>query len=496
MLLLDLMEGKRDDWRDDLPPYLSYDLVVHAVGKDQLVGIGIVDREMGENPIYIPVNHFGGGNHNVFDVSRFLNDNLPNCTITGWDCKEIARLLSSIDVDPINLKIEWKEIQFKLASNKTHHRHVSFESICDKLDISRKKWRDGSDTLLDVHASVAAPYVRQDTMATALLDEKLYNDSQCQFTVDLENCMLPTIIKMEQGGVKIDTDKLIKDDRFTLTVKPHVKGGYIHPQFNQIRGDWGANSSLARESSTKGAISGLISLSNPPITQASPRNGTRRAFIPEHGRFFSTDARQIEMRIFAHRSGDKRLVEWIENGGDAHQWTADTCGITREQAKLANFLILYGGSITTLSNKLELNGEDAWPIYENYLKGFPLSKVTANEFERKAKRDGYIASAFGRRRYYASGDKHYTALNSYIQMTRADLMKIKLSAMSSMEETIGFRMRFVSSDEICGDFYDGALISEFLEMMDEQSVWTRKPRIEWQTKLGMNWHDLSPAQSV
>ena len=292
--------------------------------------------------------------------------------------------------------------------------------------------------------------------------------------------------------------------KYLLNYSAQLRGGYVFPKFHQMKGDWGSKGSsislLMGNESTKGMVSGLYSLTDPAVTQAydpekqielmGPTWLVRKLFLPGEGQFFSSDASQIEMRIFAHQTGDRLFINALDKGLDPHVWIGKQCRLERKQAKLTNYLCLYGGGETALSEALNISIEEASLIMEKYHAGFSLSRKSARWWQKEAKRNGFVESKLGRRRHYNTGDRIYTALNSYIQMTRADIMKLKLWALHPLESMIGFKIRFVSSDEICGDLINPNALQELKEMMACQEM-EIKPTTQWKTRTGPNWCDLS-----
>ena len=293
--------------------------------------------------------------------------------------------------------------------------------------------------------------------------------------------------------------------KYLLPYKASLRSGKVYPDHSQLKGDWSKTGSslslLMGMERTKGMVSGLYSLSNPPITQAmNPEKQRelyghdwiiRRLFVPESGQFLSADASQIEMRIFAHQTGDRLFINALEKGLDPHVWIGKQCRLTRTKAKLSNYICLYGGGEDKLAESLNVSLEEASDVLAKYHAGFSLSRISAKRWQKTARREGHVQTQMGRRRHYASGDRIYTALNAFIQMTRADIMKMKLWALHPLEDVIGFKIRFVASDEICGDLLDPAGATQFKEAMDCQEL-EMKPTTRWTVKSGPNWCDLQP----
>lgn len=184
------------------------------------------------------------------------------------------------------------------------------------------------------------------------------------------------------------------------------------------------------------------SSSNPNL-QNQPNNHDfpiRDAFIPRPGYVFvNYDYSQLELRVMAHMSKDKKFTEMFLAGRDPHGEVAASLGITRKRAKVANFGVLYGLGIPNFARQFDVSEEEAKDIIDNYhttYDGFARWKVATENF---AKKNGYVKNLFGRKRilseaaknpYSGSVDKRKyfgelrQAVNTEIQGTGADIVKL------------------------------------------------------------------------
>lgn len=205
--------------------------------------------------------------------------------------------------------------------------------------------------------------------------------------------------------------------------------GRIHPSFHQL-----------------GAATGRLSASNPNV-QNIPIRGSegariREAFVPSEGRtLVSADYSQVELRIVAHYSGDKSLIDAFRKGEDIHRRTAaEVAGIgldevsddQRAQAKAVNFGIIYGSSAFGLSQQLGIAAGEAQEQINAYFKQYEGVRRFLDETTEQAKKDGFVRTWMGRRRYLPDlGSRNRVlrqaaermATNTVIQGTAADLIK-------------------------------------------------------------------------
>ncbi len=196
-------------------------------------------------------------------------------------------------------------------------------------------------------------------------------------------------------------------------------------------------------------ITGRLSSSNPNLQNIPTRDEAgrriREAFIASDGNILiSADYSQVELRLMAHFSEDEHLINAFRHGEDIHAATAarifgvdiaDVSTDMRRKAKTANFGIIYGISAFGLSERLNIPRREAKEIIEGYFEKFPGIKNYIDTTIERAKKDGYVSTLLGRRRYLEninsrnsvirSLDERY-AINAPIQGTAADIIKIAM----------------------------------------------------------------------
>lgn len=194
---------------------------------------------------------------------------------------------------------------------------------------------------------------------------------------------------------------------------------------------------------------GRLSSSNPnlqnlPIRSERGRD-IRRAVIPDAGCvFLSADYSQIELRLMAHFSQDPHLLAAFREGQDIHAATAAKIfnlplqAVTpdmRRRAKTANFGIIYGISAFGLSQQLGASRTEAKELIDGYFAAFPGVAAFIEEAKERARRQGFVETLFGRKRYLPDINSRNTvvrsfaernAVNAPIQGTAADIIKIAM----------------------------------------------------------------------
>ncbi|GAB3903857.1 DNA polymerase I [Kibdelosporangium lantanae] len=216
-------------------------------------------------------------------------------------------------------------------------------------------------------------------------------------------------------------------------IKSVADDGRIHTTYNQTIAATG------RLSSTE------PNLQNIPIRTDEGRR-IRDAFVVGAGfdELMTADYSQIEMRIMAHLSADKGLVEAFNSGFDFHAATAahvfgvgptEVTGQQRAKVKAMNYGLAYGLSAYGLSQQLRISTEEARALMENYFERFGGVRDYLTSIVDKARREGYTETIFGRRRYLPdlNSDNRQRremaermALNAPIQGSAADIIKVAM----------------------------------------------------------------------
>lgn len=203
-------------------------------------------------------------------------------------------------------------------------------------------------------------------------------------------------------------------------------------------------------------------LQNIPIRMEEGRK-IRKVFVPsEEGWFIlAADYSQIELRVLAHISEDEGLQEAFLHDLDIHTKTAmDVFGVTAEEvdsnmrrsAKAVNFGIVYGISDYGLSQNLNITRKEASQFIERYFQAFRGVRRYMDDIVLEAKRDGYVKTLLERRRYLPEINAsnfnirsfaERTAMNTPIQGTAADIIKLAMVLMDEALKNHGLKSRML-----------------------------------------------------
>ena len=225
--------------------------------------------------------------------------------------------------------------------------------------------------------------------------------------------------------------------------------GRVHTTFNQ------AVTATGRLSSSD------PNLQNIPI-RSEEGGRLRAAFVPGAGKtFLAADYSQIDLRVLAHYSGDAALVGAFRAGEDIHARTAAeifgvaqplVTGEMRRVAKSINFGIVYGMSSFGLSEQLRIGRKEAQRFIDRYFALYSGVKRFMDEIVVQARRDGYVTTLLGRRRSLPDIDAknkatrefaERTAINTPIQGTAADIMKLAMIACRAAIAAEGLQARML-----------------------------------------------------
>ncbi len=265
------------------------------------------------------------------------------------------------------------------------------------------------------------------------------------------------------------------------------------------------------------AATGRLSSTNPNIQNIpirTPRGqAIRAAFVPHDDEclILSADYSQIELRLMAHFSQDQALIEAFRLGHDVHQATAAKInGISleevtpemRRRAKTANFGIIYGISAFGLAERLGIPRKEASSLIQGYFASYPGVDAYMKRVVLEARRDGYVSTLMGRRRYLPDinsanaivrGYAERNAINAPLQGTAADIIKVAMIRIHEEMNCRGMRSRMILQvhDELNFNVYPEELdeLQWIVRSLMEQACPELSIPLEVGIGVGKNWRD-------
>ncbi|MGD0795719.1 MAG: DNA polymerase I [Dehalococcoidales bacterium] len=275
--------------------------------------------------------------------------------------------------------------------------------------------------------------------------------------------------------------------------------GRIHTSFNQAR-----------------TSTGRLSSSDPNMQNIPVRGElggqVRQAFIaPEGTSLLCGDYSQIDLRVLAHLSRDESLVSAFQNDEDIHAATAallfgvEKTNITpdmRRFAKTVNFGVIYGMSDYGLEQATELSREEAGKFIRAYFEKYPGVRKYLDETKEKARREGYVETLLGRRRYIPdinSANRQVReaaermAINMPVQGTSADIIKVAMINLhrEMQERHLQSKMLLQVHDELIFEVPDAEMetMRKLVRNVMSTAVALSVP-IKVDTKVGRNWGEV------
>ena len=265
-----------------------------------------------------------------------------------------------------------------------------------------------------------------------------------------------------------------------------------------------------------GSATGRLSSVNPNLQNIPIRTELgreiRAAFIAEPGHvLLSADYSQIELRLLAHFSGDKLLVEAYRAGEDIHTLTASQVfGVPplmvdaehRRRAKAVNFGIVYGLSAFGLSQQIGIDTKEAKRFIDAYFEKYSGVREFIDRTLEQARRDQKVTTLFGRVRpipdihsknFNLRGFAERTAVNTPLQGTAADLIKLAMIRIDAelRERKLRSRMLLQVHDELVFEVPEGE-VDTMKQMVTGQMEHVHELKVPLKVEVGIgpNWRDL------
>lgn len=437
-------------------------------------------------------------------------------------------------------------------------RHKDFEMICEKIEVYKQLFyvfneELEQDNLVELFRNIEMPLCKVLAcmeFAGIKLDKKVLHENSKQLDGDLQklekqifeyagtsfNLASPKQlgeVLFEKMRI-IDNAKLTKTKQYQTGEEVLAKLAVKHPVIPLIL-EWRSLSKLKTtyidalpqlvDAETERihttfnqtvTSTGRLSSTNPnlqniPIRTERGRD-VRKAFVAgnDDSVLISADYSQIELRIVAHVCGDERMINMFKSGEDIHAGMAaniydvsiqEVTAEMRRRAKTVNFGILYGMSAFGLADRLQIPQKDARELIDRYFQNFPKISEYLDATIEFAKRNGYVETLLGRRRYIRdinSGNgilrkaAERNAINAPIQGTAADLIKIAMVKIHNELHSGGYKTKMVLQvhDELLFDSpqaESGKLMSVVEKLMTE--AMTLKVPLAVEINKGKSWYE-------
>lgn len=378
-----------------------------------------------------------------------------------------------------------------------------------------------------VQADALHEYGEQLTARIGELEEEIYDQAGERFNINspkqlgvilFEKLKLPGGKKTKTGySTAADVlEKLADDHPIVKLILEYrqlakLKSTYADGLANFIGPDGRIHSTFHQTITATGRISSTDpNLQNIPIRMELGRL-IRKVFIPKEGFVFvDADYSQIELRVLAHISNDENLIRAYQEAQDIHRITAsqvfhvpfdEVTPLLRRNAKAVNFGIVYGISSFGLSQDLSITRKEAAQYIEQYFQTYPGIKKFLDDSVKHAKEQGYVTTMFGRRRpvpelkssnFMQRSFGERVAMNSPIQGTAADIIKIAMIRVNERLKSEGLESRLILQvhDELLIEAKKEE-VEEVKKILSEEMQGAAKLSVQLEIDMhtGENWYE-------
>ncbi|WJM79646.1 DNA polymerase I [Pectobacterium brasiliense] len=380
-------------------------------------------------------------------------------------------------IDPAILAEHSKELTIRLAELETQ----AYELAGEEFNLSSTKQLQGI-----LYEKQKLPILKKTPKGAPSTNEEVLAELALDYP-------LPKLIMEYRGLAKL---KSTYTDKLPLMINPATKR--VHTSYHQAV-----------------TATGRLSSSDPNLQNIPVRNDEgrriRQAFIAPKGySIVAADYSQIELRIMAHLSGDKGLLNAFANGLDIHRATAsEVFGIAldkvtseqRRSAKAINFGLIYGMSAFGLSRQLNIPRSESQKYMNLYFERYPGVQDYMERTRQQAAEHGYVSTLDGRRLYLpdihsrnamARKGAERAAINAPMQGTAADIIKKAMIAIDDwlQKDTPKVKMIMQVHDELVFEIHD-SVIEESISKIKALMEGCMQLNVPLQVDIGtgMNWDE-------
>ncbi|MBD5429043.1 DNA polymerase I [Lactobacillus sp.] len=484
------------------------------------------------------------------DYDMLLASYLVNNENNSNDLGEIAHLYDEYSVKT-DLEVYGKGKKAAIPEDEVFFKHLAAKvSIIDKLKqplLDKLKEHEQDDLYetieipvafvlakmeivgIKVEASVLVQMGNELAIKIAELEKKIYAQAGEEFNLNspkqlghilFEKLNLPPIKKTKTGySTSVEVLEQLKQKSPIVSAildyrqLSKLQSTYIKGLLDCIQPDSRIHTRYLQTLTATGRLSSVDpNLQNIP-TRTDEGKQIRRAFVPstKDGYIFSCDYSQVELRVLAHVSGDAAMQEAFKSGYDIHAHTAmkifgltstdEVTPLMRRHAKAVNFGIVYGISDYGLSKNIGISRKQAKQFIDNYFEQYPQVHEYMDKAVQVAREKGYAETIMHRRRYLPDiHAKNFnvrsfaerTAINSPIQGSAADIIKIAMINMQNKLDELHLKTKMVLQvhDELIFDVPKDELetIKEIVPQVMQSAVQLDVPLIA-DSNWGHNWYD-------
>ena len=386
----------------------------------------------------------------------FITDNLKrDIDIIPKDKTPFDTTIAQYLINPLNKSynnnVPYTELNAKLKQLELSNLYYNIElPLCSTLSkMERRGFLIDRQALEEFREDISNSIV--------CLESSIYNHSGENFNINSPKQLSHILFDVlglpdrKKGSTNVEVLESLRnyhpivDDLIEYRTLSKLKGTYCDGLINYIKDDGRIHTTFQQTVTATGRLSSTDpNLQNIPIRKEIGSK-IRNMFIAEPGKILvDADYSQIELRLLAHMSDDKNMIDAFNSGHDFHKVTAanifgvpfeDVTPIMRSRAKAVNFGIIYGMGAFSLAKDLNVSTSEAKAYIDLYFSKYEKVDQYLHDVVEKAKHDGYVSTLFGRRRPIPELESsnhsivkfgERVALNMPIQGTAADIIKLAM----------------------------------------------------------------------
>lgn len=359
------------------------------------------------------------------------------------------------------------------------------------------------------------------------IEEKIHKSAGSEFNINspsqvgeiLSNLGIAGRARTSTGKISTKESELLKlKDKHPIInlILEHRElsklfGTYIIPLLEFAQAEGRVHTTLNQT----GTVTGRLSSDSPNLQNIPIRSDVgikiRNAFVASKGfTLASFDYSQIELKILAVLAGDEKMIEAFKKGLDIHAMVAaeinnvaqdKVTSQMRSRAKTINFGIVFGMGVRKLAQGTGMSQGEAQKFYDEYFNDFPKVKSYIDKIKKEAKKNGYVITLMGRKRFFdlerikydrfLESEMERMAFNAVIQGTDADIVKKAMVEISRRFKSNEVRPVLQIHDELLYEIRDDILKTRILEIkkvMESVVDFPIPPTVE--AKFGKIWGAL------
>jgi len=408
------------------------------------------------------------------EITEYKEFKNPDLTQLAIHCKKqlpATEMLYDYYMENLDIPMDLINLEMKVTSILLHMQRAGLYIDVEKLKELKKEYH--TEVIKIYEEAVSMLPFRIDINSPKQLSQMLFNTMGIKPEGELGKAgYYSTGAEILQ---KLSPKHAVVKKILEYREKVKTQNTYIEPLLTKI----GADGRIHSHFKPTGTRVGRLSSKNPNVQQVTNKEPrVRKVFKAQKGyKLLIADYSQMHLRILAHFSQEPAMLKIFNDPkGDIHQATADLCGISRNDAKIVNFGIIYGFSAGSLAEFLKVPYAQGKEIMENYKETYRCVFQFMAQVIQFFKCNGYVYTLMGRKRRlnydnsFSDGKKGYLereAFNSVVIGSEADIMKVGMVNVYELCKEYKFNIVNQVHDELVMEIEEEKITKELLTKIQE-----------------------------